>query len=76
MFQAIVNITMERGYLSILETLKNIFRNEKSAAVEMIQLKTNMDSFYQCLEDEFNKINTKFLEFKHDLRDVKAKDSD
>jgi hypothetical protein len=29
-----------------------------------------------CLLHEFEKINSKFLEFKFDLRDVKAKDSD
>lgn len=35
-----------------------------------------MDSFFMCLLSEFNKINSKFIEFKFDLRDVKAKDSD
>ena len=46
MFQLVVNIQMDKGYLSILETLKNIFRMDRSAAIEIIQVKDNMDSFF------------------------------
>ena len=76
MFIAVVSIQMDKGYISILEILKNIFRAEKAAALEVIQLKENLDSFFMCLLSEFNKINAKFIEFKFDLRDVKAKDTD
>ncbi len=67
---------MNYGYIFTLEIVKNIFENVKSAAIDVLQMKDNMSSFYQEIIKQFKIINTKFKELGNDLRDVKAKDQD